>query len=70
MYTGKKKVTVELTEGEVEALLEAAQTLDEVLKKEEEDTGEALSDKDRLLLRVLDRAAGKLDQVLPSPRQP
>lgn len=69
MYTSRKKLTVELTEGEIEALLEAAQTLDEVLQKEEQDTGEALSTKDRLLLRVLDRAAGKINQALPTPRQ-
>lgn len=66
MYIGKKKLTVELTQGEIEALLEAAQTLDEVLQKEEEDTGEPLSSKDRFLLRVLGRGAEKLNQALPS----
>ena len=65
MYTGKKKSSVELTQGEIESLLEAAQTLEEVLKKEEEDTGESLSSDDRFLLRVLGRAASKLDQALP-----
>lgn len=64
-YTSKKKVTVELTEGEIEALLESAQTLDEVLQKEAEDTGEELSDDDKLLLRVLGRAATKLEQAMP-----
>ena len=66
MYEGKKKSTVELTQGEIESLLEAAQTLEEVLQKEEEDTGEALSSDDRFLLKVLGRAASKLDQALPS----
>lgn len=66
MYTGKKKSTVELTQGEIESLLEAAQTLEEVLQKEEEDTGESLSSDDRFLLKVLGRAASKLDQALPS----
>ncbi len=65
MYEGKKKSTVELTQGEIEALLESAQTLEEVLKKEEEDTGEELSDDDKFLLKVLGRAASKLDQALP-----
>jgi hypothetical protein len=65
LYTGKKKSSVELTQGEIESLLEAAQTLEEVLKKEEEDTGESLSSDDRFLLRVLGRAASKLDQALP-----
>lgn len=62
-YTSKKKVTATLTEGEVEALLEAAQTLDEVLEKEEQDTGEPLSANDKLLLKVLGRAATKLEQA-------
>jgi methanogenic corrinoid protein MtbC1 len=66
LYTGKKKSTVELTQGEIESLLEAAQTLEEVLQKEEEDTGESLSSDDRFLLKVLGRAASKLDQALPS----
>lgn len=63
LYTGRKKLTVELTEGEIEALLEAAQTLDEVLEKESEDTGEPLSFDDKLLLRVLGSAAAKLEQA-------
>lgn len=65
MYTGKKKLTIELTDGEIEALLESTQTLGEVLEKEEDDTGEPLSSKDRFLLRVLARAEEKLNQALP-----
>lgn len=64
-YTSKKRVSVELTEGEIEALVEAAQTLDEVLQKEESDTGERMSTEDRLLVRVLGRASGKLSQAMP-----
>lgn len=64
-YTSKKRVSVELTEGEIEALLEASQTLDEVLQKEERDTGERMSTEDRLLVRVLGRASGKLSQAMP-----
>ena len=63
-FTSAKKVTVVLTEGEIEAALEAMQTLDEVLRKEEEDTGERLSSSDRHLLRVLDRAGSKISQAL------
>ncbi len=65
LYTSKKKHTVELTEGEIEALLEAAETLGEVLDKEEKDTGERLSPEDRHMLRVLGRGASKLNAVLP-----
>jgi len=65
LYTSKTKHTVELTEGEIEALLEAAETLGEVLDKEERDTGEKLSPEDRHLLRVLGRGTSKLSQALP-----
>lgn len=66
LYTSKKKQTVELTEGEIEALLEAAETLGEVLNKEEQDTGERLSSEDRHMLRVLERGSSKLNAVLPT----
>lgn len=66
LYTSWKRLSVELTEGEIQSLLEAAQTLVEVVEKEQSDTGEALSPEDRFLLKVLDRAAGKLNQALPS----
>lgn len=61
-YTNPRKVTVELTVGQIEAIIEALQTTNEVLHHEREDTGEPFSPLDRRLLRAMrgaDSAVGR-----------
>lgn len=63
-YTNPKKVTIELTIGQAEAILEALQTTDEVLRQERQQTGDPFSDHDRRLLRAIRSAGSKVEQGL------